>query len=102
MITDVVVDTNVWVHASNPGEQRFEAALEFLEKLLYSASILLCVDEGFSLDEASNRSLIGREYLDNIPNFRSPLKYWNSLPRLAELDLLVDQRGSVSVELSSS
>jgi len=64
-VYDMVIDTNVLMHASNPNEGRFEHAVQFLERLLQVAT-LLCVDEGFDVLEAKNRSLIGAEYLNNL------------------------------------
>jgi hypothetical protein len=66
MPDDLVVDTNVLVHAENPGEERCNDSRNFLWAL-YGAEALVCVDKGFSLDDAQNRSFIGREYLDNVP-----------------------------------
>ncbi len=64
-LSDVVLDTNVLLHASNPIETRFEDARKFLSALVDSTTAL-CVDEGFHLEEAKNRSLIGAEYLDKL------------------------------------
>ena len=65
MIPDIVIDTNVLMHAGNPDQDYFEDAVSFLTTL-QKKSILLCVDEGFDLDEAKNRSLIGGEYLTHL------------------------------------
>ncbi len=65
MIDDLVIDTNVLVHASNPAVPRHEAALLFATSLL-AADTLLCLDEGFSAIEAQNRSLIGGEYYQHL------------------------------------
>ncbi len=65
MLADVVVDTNVWAHADNPTEARQADAVGFLNQLLGSDT-KLCVDPGFSLDEAQNRSKIGSEYLTHL------------------------------------
>lgn len=70
MLIDVVVDANVWGHSQNPQNDNFEAANQLIEDLATSDCIL-CVDEGFSLNEADNRSIIGREYLDQL-RFSSP------------------------------
>ena len=64
-IEDVVVDTNVLMHASNPNEKRHQDSVEFVENLLESDT-KLCIDEGFDLDETANRSLIGQEYLKHL------------------------------------
>ena len=58
---DMVVDTNVWMHASNPEVDTFKAALDFVVVLLRSSTVL-CFDIGASLNEAGNRSRILSEY----------------------------------------
>ena len=65
MPTDLVVDTNVLVHAQNPSEQRCNDARTLLHRLL-NDDTALCVDEGFNPDEALNRSSIGAEYVEHI------------------------------------
>jgi hypothetical protein len=65
MLSDLVLDTNVLLHASNPYSLEFGASSGFLEKLLYLPTIL-CVEEGFSTDRARNRSIIMGEYFDNL------------------------------------
>jgi hypothetical protein len=65
MLHDIVVDTNVLVHAANPTEPRFKDALAFVRRLM-ACSTKLCVDEGFSVNEAENRSHIGSEYLGHL------------------------------------
>jgi hypothetical protein len=62
---DVVVDTNVLMHASDPRERLCPAARQFAEKIL-GTDVKICVDEGFDTDPAKNRSLIGHEYLTHI------------------------------------
>ena len=64
-IEDITLDTNVLMHADNPNEIRFEASKSFLERLL-EVETHLCIDEGFSLDEGENKSLIGHEYLQRL------------------------------------
>ena len=66
MLVDIVVDTNVFAHCSNAIEPRAEAALEFIRKLL-AGSEKLCVDPGFHMNEALNKSIIGHEYLTHLP-----------------------------------
>jgi len=61
MLYDIVVDTNVFLHASNSEEERHEYAQEFVTRL-QEAEIIFCVDEGFSDIESKNRSIIGGEY----------------------------------------
>jgi len=65
MLHDLVLDTNVLVHASNPDCQFHAACGDLLTRLLEVATSL-CVDDGFSLIEADNRSLIGHEYLQHL------------------------------------
>jgi predicted nucleic acid-binding protein len=65
MLADVVIDTNVLLHAQNPTEQRCAESLQLLQ-LLLEASTALCVDEGFAHDETLNRSHIGAEYLQKL------------------------------------
>ncbi len=65
MIPDVVIDTNVLVHAGNPDQTYFEDAVNFLNKFMKKLT-LICVDEGFDIDETKNKSLIGNEYLNHL------------------------------------
>ena len=65
MIADIVLDTNVLVHAENPAEQRCEASRCLLQRMLL-VDTHLCVDEGFHLIEAMNRSRISSEYLGHL------------------------------------
>jgi hypothetical protein len=65
VLVDVTVDTNVFLHSANEGEQRCEASREFLRGLL-GGTACLCIDEGFDLEESRNRSIIGSEYLTNL------------------------------------
>ena len=65
MLVDLVIDTNVLAHANNPENQHNSASINLIEAL-YSCSSLICVDEGFSIIEAENRSFIGSEYLENL------------------------------------
>lgn len=65
MLTDVVVDTNVILHADNKNEQRRAASIKFL-KTLVDSKTKICVDNGFYLIESKNRSLIGQEYLNHL------------------------------------
>jgi predicted nucleic acid-binding protein len=69
MLDDVVVDTNIWVHAQNPGEQRFKASVDFLN-ILRQCTTTLCIDRVFDITGAQNTSLIGHEYMENLsPGF---------------------------------
>jgi len=65
MISDVVIDTNVLVHADNPMEARSAASRSLLQGLL-GVNTVLCVDEGYDPDEPRNRSRIGSEYRQNL------------------------------------
>lgn len=66
MLSDVVVDTNVLIHASNPSVAYNAASLALLVAL-QNASTALCVDPGFDVNEAQNRSLIAGEYQQKLP-----------------------------------
>jgi hypothetical protein len=65
MLDDLVVDTDVFVHASNPGVTYCTDA-RCLLTVLEGVSTVLRVDEGFDVDPARNRSLIGGQYLEHL------------------------------------
>jgi hypothetical protein len=65
MLNDIVVDTNVFVHADHGDESRKHSAIAFLTAL-QASNTSICVDEGFDLDEAKNASLIAYEYLKHL------------------------------------
>jgi hypothetical protein len=65
VLIDVTVDTNVFLHSANQGEERCAASREFLHGLL-DGDTFLCIDEGFDIDESRNKSIIGCEYLANL------------------------------------
>jgi hypothetical protein len=65
MLVDIVLDTNVLMHADNAIEPRRQMSRDLLIALQACATHL-CVDEGFDLDEANNRSQIGSEYLKHL------------------------------------
>jgi len=66
MLKDIVVDTNVFLHADDPRQEgRQQEAIDFLNKLL-EVPTSIAVDEGFDVDESRNRSQIGYEYLTNL------------------------------------
>ncbi|MHB8808041.1 MAG: hypothetical protein ACYC59_10740 [Anaerolineaceae bacterium] len=65
MFNDMVVDTNVFVHASNPDDINFQNATLMFKKLS-KVSTMLCLDPGFSTDQSKNHSLIMGEYLENL------------------------------------
>lgn len=62
---DITVDTNVLMHSCNPGESRHAASAEFIQGLLAS-DVCVAIDDGFSVNETENRSLIGAEYLAKL------------------------------------
>jgi hypothetical protein len=64
-VIDVVVDTNVWEHASHPRNALGREAKAFLERFLASRTEL-CVDDEFDLDPNMNRSRIVHEYLEQL------------------------------------
>jgi len=65
MLVDIVLDTNVLMHADNDKEPRCQMSRDLLTELQDCATHL-CVDEGFNLDEAKNRSQIYSEYLGHL------------------------------------
>lgn len=65
MLDDIVVDTNVLVHAGNPDEPLSGAAVGFMSAL-QACQTSICVDEGFDLNPARNRSYVGHEYLQHL------------------------------------
>ena len=64
---DLVVDTNVLVHASNDEEDRQMDSVQLITYLL-SSTELICVDNGFDTNETLNKSIIGYEYLEHLKN----------------------------------
>lgn len=65
-LTDIVVDTNVLMHASDSKQAKQQDSIDLLNYLTKSTE-LICVDSGFTWDD-SNRSLIGAEYRKHIKN----------------------------------
>jgi hypothetical protein len=65
MLADIVVDTNVFVHANNPENSYSDESKAFAHTLL-AADTALCLDEGFAADEARNRSRIAAEYWQHL------------------------------------
>lgn len=63
----IVIDTNVLEHADNPDEMRQLHCIELIEYISATENIILHVDEGFDTDEARNRSRIGSEYWERLP-----------------------------------
>jgi hypothetical protein len=67
MIEDVVIDTDVMKHASDPRQELQAAAVAFLEQLqLDECGTCICVDEGFHPIEARNSSRIVSEYRSRL------------------------------------
>lgn len=67
MAEEIVIDTNVFLHAANPAEQRFRESVALCRELAGARSSSICVDEGFDLDPQANKSLIGGEYHARLP-----------------------------------
>jgi hypothetical protein len=65
MLVDIVLDTNVLVQAHNPEAPHYGFCCELIYEMT-NCQTLLCVDEGFNLVEANNRSVIGREYREHL------------------------------------
>ena len=63
--TDLVIDTNVLVHASNGDELRQEESVELLTYLLSSTEVI-CIDPEYTGHETTNTSYIGYEYLKHL------------------------------------
>jgi hypothetical protein len=61
---DLVVDTCTLVHANSETDYQ-ESSIELINKLIMN-NTLLVVDEGFDLNETTNRSYIGLEYIKHI------------------------------------
>jgi predicted nucleic acid-binding protein len=62
---DIVLDTNVLMHASDPRERLCPLA-RALVRSIKDSETKICVDEGFNLNPAQNRSLIGQEYSTHL------------------------------------
>lgn len=65
-MSDIVIDTNVLMHADDPRVNEYRDHSNQLQSALRDGTTVLCVDEGFSLDPSRNRSLIMGEYLENL------------------------------------
>jgi hypothetical protein len=67
MLADIVVDTNVFVHAHNPNHAFSNDSRELASALLAPGNATaLRVDPGFDPVEANNRSRIVGEYLEKL------------------------------------
>jgi len=75
MLVDIVLDTNVLMHAENSQEARCEQSGNLLQAPKICTT-KLCVDEGFDLNESRNRSQIGSEYLKHLRPAQSALNLW--------------------------
>src|SRR5687768_12456325 len=53
------------MHADDP-RQAHQAEAQLLLQDLLTGETLLCVDDGFDIDESKNRSLIGGEYVERL------------------------------------
>ena len=62
MLADIVIDTNVLMHADDPRQGNRDAIVK-LFGIMKTKTTALCVDEGFDLNEAKNKSYIAAEYL---------------------------------------
>jgi predicted nucleic acid-binding protein len=94
MLKDVVIDTNVFMHAGNDLEERQAEAIIFVETLLESAT-KIGVDPGFSVEEANNGSMIWAEYLNHIQEStlgRTAIAYLAQNERIAVFDRAVSQQ----------
>ena len=65
MPKDLVIDTNVLVHANSDEEKRQQSSIDLITYLL-SSSEVICVDMGFDLNEALNTSYVAYEYLKHL------------------------------------
>jgi hypothetical protein len=65
LMEDIVLDTNILMHASNPQELRCTAS-KHLGQILLNGKTRIVVDEGFDPDMSKNKSMIGHEYFSNI------------------------------------
>lgn len=58
---EVVIDTNVLVHASNGGDVHYQPSVAFLEDFVAGGAAML-IDEGYDEEPTKNESRIYREY----------------------------------------
>jgi len=65
-LREIIIDTNIFLHANNPCNKCFESSEEFLNFVLENCNIKICVDIG-----KSDGSQILQEYLDHI-NLQAP------------------------------
>ena len=91
---NVCVDANVLGHGCNPHDLNHESSLRFLLCLLESDCKLAC-NNGFSLIDQENLSIVGREYIDNLTPGSIPAAVIAAMAqtgRLVYFDDAVDQR----------
>ncbi len=65
MAQDVVIDTNILVHAENKKIKVHQECVDFIG-YLSDSSELLCFDEGFVWHETYNKSHIAHEYMTHL------------------------------------
>ena len=65
MLRDIVIDTNVFLHAHDSRLTCSGDANRVLT-ILRQSTTYLCIDEGFDTNPARNASLIGGEYLEHF------------------------------------
>lgn len=65
MLNDLVVDTNVWVDAGNPGVKRFKNSVAFVKKMSEVETVVK-VDPGYKWDSPTNISKIVSEYSEKL------------------------------------
>ena len=65
-MTELVIDTNVLVHANNPEQKCFDHCIDLINTLV-DGPYSVCVDPGFNVDESVNKSAIFSEYISNVP-----------------------------------
>lgn len=65
MPTELVLDVNVFMHASQPADDCFRHAVELLTRL-QAHTACICVDIGYDADPKKNASKIWHEYVSCI------------------------------------
>lgn len=68
---DIVVDTNVLVHAANAANEHYDASVALLRAVIDSDT-QLCFELGAAAVEAANRSRILSEYWEYVPSSSFP------------------------------
>ena len=64
-LSELVIDTNIFVHSDNPGVSYYQSSRAFL-KAFMNSEVALVVDEHFDTKPAVNSSRIGYEYVQHI------------------------------------